>query len=416
MNLKYIFGAVRRYGLRGIFDQLKDIPKRRSFDRWMTKSCIRTEGFTPEKGITLISSFSYPGSLSKAMRDFAIRLKANGIPYQAFDLPSAGRKIPSAHYVDFITPPEKFHANRYTHVIEMFSRHGPYDLRCKNFRIGFWEFETGLTESYPSLLGGEDVIGFSDFNVDVFRASLPHEIAVHKILYPFQFSARNIQPRGIMREKHGIGRDDFVVFFNFDYASGYYRKNPEGLVKAFSLAFAGVPNTTLLLKTMRAQKRRALSDRLLAYARKCGVERQIVCVDDYIPQDELVGLTAEADVYCSLHRGEGFGLGVAEAMSLGKPVVVTDYSSTTEFCNCGNAMPIPYEMVDVRDDQRDIPDYRHVKAWAEPDVHAAAAALRKLYENPPFRRELGAKAKAFIDDYFSDANFRKSIADFLARP
>ena len=415
MNLTYLIKGIRRFGLRGIIDQLKEIPKKRGLDRWMRKSCIRTKGFTPEKGITLIASFSYPGSLSKTMRDFATRLKANGIPYQAYDLPSTNRKIPAAHYIDFITPPEEFHANKYTHVIEMFSKHGPYDPRCKNFRLGFWEFETGLTESCPSLLGGEDVIGFSDFNVNVFRANLPRKIPVHKILYPFQFTARTIQPRDVVREKHGIGRDDFVVFFNFDYASSYYRKNPEGLVKAFALAFAGVPGTVLLLKTMRAQKCRVLSERLKAYARECGIEKQVVCVDDYISQDELVGLTATADVYCSLHRGEGFGIGIAEAMHLGIPAVVTDYSSTREFCNAANSIPVPYTLVDVKKEQIDVDAYKSVKKWAEPDVQAAANALRKLYENPPFRRELGERAKAFIDDYFSDANFKKSICDFLNR-
>lgn len=414
MNLTYIIKGIRRFGLRGIIDQLKDIPKKRSLDRWMRKSCIRTKGFTPEKGITLIASFSYPGSLSKTMRDFAIRLKANGIPYQAYDLPSTNRKIPAEHYIDIITPQEEFHANKYTHVIEMFSKHGPYDTRCKNFRLGFWEFETGLTESCPSLLGGEDVIGFSDFNVDVFRANLPRTIAVHKILYPFQFTARTILPREVVRERYGIGRGDFVVFFNFDYASSYYRKNPEGLVKAFSLAFAGVPSTVLLLKTMRAQKCRALSERLRDYARACGIEKQIVCVDDYISQDELVGLTAAADVYCSLHRGEGFGIGIAEAMCLGIPAVVTDYSSTREFCNAANAIPVPYTLVDVKKEQIDVEAYKPVKKWAEPDVQAAANALRKLYENPQFRRELGEKAKTFINDYFSDTNFKKSISDFLA--
>ena len=73
MTLKHIIGSIRLYGLRGIIDQLKEIPKKRGLDRWMRKSCIRTKGFTPEKGITLIASFSYPGSLSKTMRDFAIR-------------------------------------------------------------------------------------------------------------------------------------------------------------------------------------------------------------------------------------------------------------------------------------------------------------------------------------------------------
>ncbi len=411
MTLKHIIGSIRLYGLRGLINFVRDYPKKALFCRKLARTLITDPSWKPQPGITIIGNLSFGGSLSKVLRDLTIRLKACGIPCQTFDL-GCEKPIPSSEYAHLLTPAAEFKLNRYSDIIRMTLLPPLPKTTCRSSRIVFWEFETGLSpESFEPI----PTIAMSDFNVDVFRANLPSKIPVHKILYPFQFTARTIQPRDVVREKHGIGRDDFVVFFNFDYASSYYRKNPEGLVKAFALAFAGVPGTVLLLKTMRAQKRRVLSERLMEYARECGIEKQIVCVDDYIPQDELVGLTAAADVYCSLHRGEGFGIGIAEAMHLCIPAVVTDYSSTREFCNAANSIPVPYTLVDVKKEQIDVDAYKSVKKWAEPDVQAAANALRKLYENPQFRRELGERAKAFIDDYFSDANFKKSICAFLNR-
>ena len=418
MTLQHIIGSIRRYGLRGIINFILSHPKRWSFRHKMAKTLITDPSWTPQPGITIIGNLSFDNSLSKVLRDLAIRLKACDIPCQTLDLSSGSpreKPIPASEYARLLTPAAEFKLNRYSDIIGMLALPPLPNTNCRLSRIEFWEFESGFCEMNPESFDPIPTIAMSDFNVDVFRTNLPRNIPVHKILYPFQFMARTIQPRDVVREKLGIKRDDFVVFFNFNYASCYNRKNPEGLVKAFALAFAGVPGTVLLFKTISAQKHRDLSVRLRTYAKECGIERQLVCVDDYIPQDELVGLTAASNVYCSLHRGEGFGLGIAEAMHLGIPAVVTDYSSTREFCNAENSIPVPYTLVDVKKEQLDFECYKFVKKWAEPDVQAAANALRKLYENPQFRRELGQRAKAFIDNYFSDANFKKSICDFLNR-
>ncbi len=414
MTLQHIFLGLRRYGLRGAVNFVLGYPKRRRFQRKMAKTLITDPSWKPEPGITIIGNLSFGASLSKVLRDLVIRLRDCGIPCQAFDL-GCENPIPASEYADLLTPADEFRLNRYSDIIGISALPPLPKTDCRLSRILFWEFESGMCEAWPVSLDPIRTIAMSDFNLSVFRRLLPKSTPIDKILYPFQFKPRLSLAKESVRARYGIAPDDFVVFFNFAYMSSYHRKNPEGAVRAFAEAFGDRPDVRLVFKTMGSELYPASAARLKALVGKLGLADRIVFIETFIAQDELIALTAACDAYVSLHRGEGFGLGVAEAMSLGKPVVVTDYSSTTEFCNCGNAMPIPYEMVDVRDDQRDIPDYRHVKAWAEPDVHAAAAALRKLYENPPFRRELGARAKAFIDDYFSDANFRKSVCAFLDR-
>ena len=100
-------------------------------------------------------------------------------------------------------------------------------------------------------------------------------------------------------------------------------------------------------------------------------------------------------------------------MQLAKPVICTDYSATTEFCKENNAILIPYQLVPVRPEQVDTPEYKFVKQWADPSVEAAAEALKKLYDNPSYRQSLGIAGQRFISDYFSDTNFTASIQKFI---
>jgi len=205
----------------------------------------------------------------------------------------------------------------------------------------------------------------------------------------------------------------FVVFFNFDYASSFNRKNPEAILHAFAKSIAQEPNTKILFKTMRAKSHEIHSTRLRQLAKELEIDNRLFTIDDFIPQEDLVNLTNACDVYMSLHRGEGFGLGIAEAMSLGKPVIVTDYSATAEFCNIDNSIPIPYKLLGISPNQLDVDVYHHVTRWAEPDIDAAAVALRKLYDDPKLRRHIGENAKRSIEEHFSTARFKKSIKSFI---
>ena len=95
-----------------------------------------------------------------------------------------------------------------------------------------------------------------------------------------------------------------------------------------------------------------------------------------------------ADSYVSLHRSEGFGFGMAEAMALGKVVIGTDYSGSTDFLTEQTGYPIPYALRKVAPDE-----YVHTdgQVWAEPDEAACAAAMRRVFID---REEAATKASA----------------------
>ena len=204
-----------------------------------------------------------------------------------------------------------------------------------------------------------------------------------------------------------------MVFFNFDIRSSYERKNPESLIHAFSMAFYDVQDVVLVLKIMGAKTNPDKVARLTKLVEEMGISSRVIFIYDYVSQEKLYALTKACDVYCSLHRGEGFGLGIAEAMCMEKAVVVSDWSAPTEFCKSDNSILIPVKIVPVAPSERDHNLYQWIKTWAEPDVKAAALALRKLYDDPAYRKDIGAKAKRSIEDYFSVENFRKSICRFI---
>ena len=272
MKLRSTLYALRKYGIKGLINYVLRKPKDWYF-LWKLKRTQRSE--PPERGITLITCFDYPGSLSKVMRDLAIMLKESGIPYQTLNIPCSS-PIPHREIESFLTPKHDFCLNRYTHIITMRDPLHIQDKRCHVHCIEFWEFEDGFVECCPEALRASNVLALSEFNKEVFRKTLPATISVQKVLYPFQFLHGELMPRKSVREKYHIGAEDFMVFFNFDFASSYFRKNPEGILRAFAKALGDKPDATLVFKTMRAKRCKVMSDRLHALATSLGLSSKLI--------------------------------------------------------------------------------------------------------------------------------------------
>lgn len=411
-NVPSILQKIRIWGFTGILNFIK-----RHVNEWMMRRVFllnaRRHPISPTRGITILANMTHRSSLSKVMRDLAFKFKDAGIPFQTYDL-NPKSDIPDEDVMDILTPRDQFRILKYDHVIEMFSCPLPNGLPIRRSRVVFWEFTTGLLEFSPNIGNVDTVIAMSDFNHDVFTQLLPKTVNVKKIIYPFFFEGKNIPDKLNIRTKYKIPADAFVVFFNFDYGSSFNRKNPDGSIRAFVKAFANVNDAYLVFKTKGAARHKEERDKLVRLSGELGITQRVIMIDDYLPQDDIYGLTGACDVYLSLHRGEGFGLGIAEAMSLGKAVIATDYSSTTEFCLPTTSIPIPYTIVKVPKGMCDNPCYHAVKEWAEPDINAATVALRRLYEDPALRTAIGTSAKKFLEEYFSLKNFKASIESFLA--
>ena len=148
----------------------------------------------------------------------------------------------------------------------------------------------------------------------------------------------------------GSQQSSFVFLFIFDLSSTLERKNPLGLIAAFRHAFRRQENATLILKVhpRRTPPRGPLS------AQKSSEEGGAIVIDQSLPRGELNGLIAACHCYVSLHRSEGLGLTIAEAMMLGKPSIATAYSGNLDFMDEDNSLLVGYDLVEVESDCRSL--------------------------------------------------------------
>jgi len=128
-------------------------------------------------------------------------------------------------------------------------------------------------------------------------------------------------PPARTRQELGLP-EGFLVLFLFDHNSVMERKNPIGLIEAFSRAFPEDSGATLFIKSINAEENPVAHQRLLLAAQ---ARSDVHVHEAYVSADDRDAMIAACDVYASLHRAEGFGLTLAEAMALGRPVVATGW-------------------------------------------------------------------------------------------
>jgi glycosyltransferase involved in cell wall biosynthesis len=197
--------------------------------------------------------------------------------------------------------------------------------------------------------------------------------------------------------------EGFLVLFTFDFASVVERKNPLGLMEAYRRAFGPDDGAQLVIKTVGGDVYWEDLDRLRA-----AVDRpDIRVVDGHVRARQVKAMLEHCDCYASLHRSEGFGLGMAEAMALGRPVVATGWSGNLDFMDEDTAHLVPVDLVPI---PSGTPVYAGLGRWADPDLDAAAAALRRVRDDPAGADALGARAR----DHLERTRDPRVVGDALA--
>lgn len=201
---------------------------------------------------------------------------------------------------------------------------------------------------------------------------------------------------GLLRADFGLDDDAFVFLNSFDFNSFLTRKNPLAVIAAFQRAFAdGKPDVRLLIKSSNGHRHPSKLQELLTAA---AADRRIIIRDEVIDRSDVQALQRCVDAYISLHRAEGFGLGLAECMRLGKPVIATAWSGNMDFMTADNSCLVSYQLVPVGEGE-----YLHHagQRWAEPDVAHAAKQMRRVVEDREFAVSIGAQAALDIRDRLS---------------
>lgn len=201
----------------------------------------------------------------------------------------------------------------------------------------------------------------------------------------------------LSRRYFGIPESDYVFLFFFDVRSYPKRKNPKGVISAFRHVLTQRPfaKTRLVLKVNGAeldpqsmeQLRHDLSDMI----------NHVTLLHRVLSDNEVKNLVRCCDCFVSLHRSEGYGRGIAEAMYLGKPVIATAYSGNMDFMTSDTSLEVGYQLVPVGDGE-----YPHWQdqVWASADVDQAAKHMRTLIDDPSFGMELGRRASVHFRTVF----------------
>ena len=280
-------------------------------------------------------------------------------------------------------------------------------------RIGYWAWEL---EQFPLgwerfFAGYQEIWCPSSFTAQALAQRSP----VPVIALPHLPDWPSLQTRTQVRRRQRQQRqgEPFTFLSLFDFWSTPERKNPAAVIQAFQRAFpiqnSSHPAVQLLIKASSAEQFPEQAAALKALAKG---DPRIRWVEALLPQNQLDALYDQADAVVSLHRAEGFGLTLAEAMAQAIPVIATGYSGNLDFMPPGSAELIPWTPCRI---QRTSGDYRAGAVWADPDLEAAAAAMRRLATDPVAAAQLGLRGQATAQERLSPDRLSAVVRQRLGR-
>lgn len=336
-------------------------------------------------------SYGIAASAKLAVRAF----EALGVPVEQVDISGARLDWIGAADAARTPGPWIFHVNA-PEILAALAFLGPKNVRGP--RYGYWAWE--LPQAPKSWLKDAALLD-GVWAPSAFTAKALDGAAAPVRVVPHPLFAEDY--RDVVPAPRGPG---FLAVTLFDFNSSAARKNPEAVIAAFAQAFPADPAARLVIKTQRGD----LFPDLLAKL-KASAPANVTVVDEVWPYAEVKSLIATADVLISLHRAEGFGLTVAEAMALGTPVIATGWSGNMDFMDATCALVVPSRPIAV-DDPQGI--YRG-QSWADPDVEAAAACLRRLRNDPALAAQLSEAGRKRVAERLSPQAWFTTLPDGVQR-
>ncbi|MGL5439558.1 MAG: glycosyltransferase [Filifactoraceae bacterium] len=268
----------------------------------------------------------------------------------------------------------------------------------KRYNIGYWLWEL---EEFPKEWEShfkyvDEIWTPSDFVSQSIRKST--NLPVRTIPYAIKADSSEVMDR----EYFNLPKDKFLFITMFDSNSTMGRKNPLGAINAYKQAFRDDDDSVgLIIKVNNGQKSdiQKIKELLIGY-------KNIFIIDKILEKIEVNSLIKDSDVLISLHRAEGYGLPIAEAMFLGTPTIATNWSSNVEFSSKERNCLVDYTLINIEEDYA---MYKKGNRWADPDINHAAQYMVKLKNDKIYYNSIRVKAKEYMEQHLNKDNISKII-------
>ena len=256
----------------------------------------------------------------------------------------------------------------------------------RNIIVPAWELPVYPAEWAEALRGFDEIWALSGFIQQALAAA---GVESHLIGQSVQQAPGPMLPR----RHFGMRESAFVLLHFFDLSSWASRKNPGAVLELFRRLRQAVPFADLQLVLKVKQGEFGAEDWARNFLAEHGVSGQILLIDRPLDSEAVRGLIAACDCFVSLHRAEGFGRGLGEAMALGRLAMGTNWSGNTDFLTHETGLPVEYRLIPVG-----AGEYPHGEgqSWAEADVDDAVAQLLPVIADPSRGRALALQGQASV--------------------
>lgn len=356
-------------------------------------------------GLNFLGYFRAKFSIGEQARTFTKSFDVAHIPY------ALNTAVPVAYDNDAATDQQFQRENPYLANLMLFNPHDlPGIVRQVgrgyfpgHYNIGMWAWELPQFPRtwMPSFHLYHEVWVFSDYVREAVARVSP--VPVRTVTHPMIIDLAAISTD---RARLHLPPDVFIFLFTFDFISRVERKNPGAVLEAFRQAFGGDPRVRLVIKYNNAHYFPDQMQRLQNAAAGLNVQ----WLDAYLSRQDMLNLIACSDCYVSLHRAEGLGLGMAEAMYLGKPVIATGYSGNLAFMTPHNSFPVRHTLTPVPES---FGYFARNNAWADPDVAHAAELMQYVVQHPDDAAAVGVRGAQEIRAQRDPAVFGREVSQRL---
>jgi glycosyltransferase involved in cell wall biosynthesis len=273
------------------------------------------------------------------------------------------------------------------------------------YNIPYWAWELPkFPAKWAALLDSANEVWVpSKFVQNAIRNARPDKLCI-VIPHAIRIGAH---PHG--RDYFSLPADELLFLTTFDFYSIFERKNPLAIIRAFREAFGAGEKAGLVIKCSNSE---ADPEHYRLIEETAKEDHRIRVIPRYLGREEVTSLLNVCDSYVSLHRSEGFGLPMAEAMALGKPVIATNFSGNADFMTEENSYPVEYRLIDLASDYG---PYTAGNSWAEPNRYDAARHMRSIYVDREGAARKGALARQNIADKLSPEAIGRLVKKNLRR-